>query len=48
MKKILFILLIIFFNNKIFADDKMDLGLEVFKNKAECGVCHSINNYEII
>ena len=46
MKKILFILLIIFFNNKIFADDKMDLGLEVFKNKAECGVCHILKAAE--
>ena len=34
MKKILFILLIIFFNIKVYADDKMDLGLEVFNNKA--------------
>ncbi len=40
MKKILFILLIIFFNIKVYADDKMDLGLEVFNNKAMCGSCH--------
>ena len=40
MKKILFIFLIIFFNTKAFADNKMDLGLEVFKNKAQCGSCH--------
>ena len=43
MKKILFILLIIVFNNKAFADDKMILGLEVYKNKAMCGTCHTLN-----
>jgi len=42
MKKILFILLIIFFNIKAYADDKMDLGLEVFNNKAMCGSCHAL------
>ena len=42
MKKILFIFLITFFNIKAFADDKMDLGLEVFKNKAQCGSCHAL------
>ena len=43
MKKILFILLIIVFNSKAFADDKMILGLEVYKNKAMCGTCHTLN-----
>jgi len=42
MRKILLILLIVFFNNKAFADDKMDLGLEIYKNKAQCGVCHTL------
>ena len=42
MKKFLLILIFIFSNNSIFADDKMDLGLEVYKNKAECGVCHTL------
>ena len=42
MKKFLFILLFIFFNNKIFADDKMDLGLDVYNNKAQCGTCHTL------
>ena len=41
MKKILFIFLITIFNNKAFADDKMILGLEVYNNKAQCGVCHT-------
>ena len=42
MKKILFIFLIIVFNSKAFADDKMILGLEVYNNKAQCGVCHTL------
>ena len=42
MKKILFIFLITIFNNKAFADDKMILGLEVYNNKAQCGVCHTL------
>ena len=41
MKKILFIFLITIFNNKAFADDKMILGIEVYNNKAQCGVCHT-------
>ncbi|RZO49872.1 MAG: cytochrome c [Candidatus Pelagibacterales bacterium] len=43
MKKFLLILLIIVFNSKAFADDKMILGLEVYKNKAMCGTCHTLN-----
>jgi mono/diheme cytochrome c family protein len=42
MKKILFILLIITFINPVFADNKMNLGIEVFNNKAACGTCHSL------
>ena len=42
MKKILFILLIVVFNSKVFADDKMILGLEVYNNKAQCGICHTL------
>ena len=42
MNKILLILLIIFFNNNTFADEKMELGLEVYNNKAQCGVCHAL------
>lgn len=40
MKKITFILLIFFLNNISFADEKMDLGLEVFNKKAMCSGCH--------
>ena len=40
-KKILLILIFILFNSWTFADDKMDLGLQVYNNKAQCGVCHT-------
>ena len=40
-KKIIFIFFLIF-SNSVFADDKMVLGLEVYNNKAQCGVCHTL------
>ena len=40
MKKTLLTLLILSFSSNLFADDKMDLGLEVYNNKAQCGTCH--------
>ena len=40
MKKTLLSLLILSFSSNLFADDKMDLGLEVYNNKAQCGTCH--------
>lgn len=43
MKKILLILSILFFSSEINANDKMILGLEVYKNKAQCGTCHTLN-----
>ena len=46
MKKILFIFLILFFNHKAFADDKMNLGQEIYNNKAQCGVCHTLKAAE--
>ena len=42
MKKFLLIFLITVFNSKVFANDKMILGLEVYNNKAQCGVCHTL------
>ena len=27
---------------QVYADDKMVLGLEVFNNKGQCGVCHTL------
>ena len=39
---IIFICLIFSSNNLAFADPKMDLGLEVYNNKAQCGVCNKL------
>ena len=41
MKKVLLVFLLIF-SSSVFADDKMALGLEVYNNKAQCGVCHTL------
>jgi len=40
LKKIFLILITIVFTTSVLSDDKMDLGLEVFNNKAMCGTCH--------
>jgi|TARA_B100000315_G_scaffold151611_1_gene140401 mono/diheme cytochrome c family protein len=42
MKKIIFSLCIILFAHGAFAETKLDLGLEVYNNKAQCGVCHTL------
>ena len=42
MKKILLILLFLTFFSPVFADDKMILGLDIYNNKAQCGVCHTL------
>ena len=42
MKKILLILLVVTFSSSAFADPKMELGLDVYHNKAQCGVCHTL------
>ena len=49
MKKILFKdfflnLITIFFITSVYADDKLNLGLEVFNNKAQCGLCHVLQS----
>ena len=41
-KKIILILVFLTFSSSTFADDKMVLGLEVYNNKAQCGVCHAL------
>ena len=46
MKKILLILLVLNLSSSAFADPKMDLGLEVYNNKAQCGVCHALQAAE--
>ena len=40
-KKILFIFFFILSSSAV-ADDKMALGLDVYNNKAQCGVCHTL------
>ena len=42
MKKILLILLFLTFSISVFADEKMVLGLDIYNNKAQCGVCHTL------
>ena len=42
MKKILIVLICLVFSSSAFADAKMELGLEVFNNKAQCGMCHTL------
>ena len=41
-RKILLISLLLIFSSSTLADPKMDLGLEVYNNKAQCGVCHTL------
>ena len=42
MKKITLSLFLILLCSSVFADDKMALGLDVYNNKAQCGVCHTL------
>jgi len=44
-KKILFLFFLIF-SSSVFADDKMILGLDIYSNKAQCGVCHALKAAE--
>jgi len=43
-KKIFFNLLIIIFTTAVNADDKMNLGLEIYNEKAMCGACHTLQS----
>jgi|TARA_B100001964_G_scaffold224014_1_gene270472 mono/diheme cytochrome c family protein len=42
LNKIILILFLLTLSNSVFADDKMVLGLEVFNNKGQCGLCHTL------
>ena len=44
MKKIILVLFLLISSSPIFADSKMELGLEVYNNKAQCGVCHVLQS----
>ena len=46
MKKIILIIITTIFTTSSFADDEMTLGLEVYNNKAQCGVCHTLQSAE--
>ena len=42
MKKIILVLFLLIISSSTFADPKMDLGLEIYNNKAQCGSCHTL------
>ena len=42
MRKIKLFAFLLIFSRPVFADPKMELGLEVFNNKAQCGMCHTL------
>ena len=44
MKKIFLILICLIFSSFAFADSKMELGLEIFNSKAQCGMCHTLQS----
>ena len=44
MKKIILVLFLLISSSPIFADTKIELGLEVYNNKAQCGVCHVLQS----
>jgi len=44
LKKIILLLFLLISSSPIFADTKMELGLEVYNNKAQCGVCHILQS----
>ncbi len=44
MKKLLLIVIIFILSQTVLADEKMNLGLEVYNNKAQCGVCHTLKS----
>ena len=42
MEKLILFVFILIFCSSAFAEDKMTLGLDVYNNKAQCGVCHTL------
>ena len=42
LKKTVLVLFILTLSSSVIADPKMELGLEVYNNKAQCGVCHTL------
>ena len=46
MRKLLLFIFIFSFFSTTFADEKMDLGLNVYNEKAQCGTCHVLKSAE--
>ena len=44
VKKIFLILICLIFSSFAYADSKMELGLEIFNSKAQCGMCHTLQS----
>jgi mono/diheme cytochrome c family protein len=42
MRKIILFAFLLIFSNPVFADPKMELGLDVYNGKAQCGMCHAL------
>ena len=42
MRKIKLFAFLFIFSSPVFADPKMELGLDVYNNKAQCGMCHTL------
>ena len=41
-KRLILFIFFLIFSSSALADPKMELGLEVYNNKAQCGVCHAL------
>lgn len=42
MRKIKLFAFLFIFSSPVFADPKMELGLDVYNDKAQCGMCHTL------
>ena len=42
MRKIKLFAFLLIFSGPVFADPKMELGLDVYNDKAQCGMCHTL------
>ena len=42
MRKIKLFTFLLIFSSPVFADPKMELGFDVYNDKAQCGICHTL------
>ena len=42
MRKIKLFAFLFIFSRPVFADPKMELGFDVYNDKAQCGICHTL------